>query len=95
MPTRNLYTCAGCQNKVWLDPAIGWVNDLGPCRNPLGHSWAMMDKLGRAFHDAGRQALEDTGMDRVLELPPYDSLNDLQRLMVQAGVTAVVMELDK
>ena len=54
-------TCPGCSTQVYLDRADGWRNDNGfTCRHGWNsHGEAVMDKLGRVFHEAGEQVLAD------------------------------------
>ena len=87
-------TCPGCDETVYLDPRHGWRSDAAgdSCAHPMGHGFAVLDRLGRAFHEAGIQVLKDTGMDRALTLPRWSEVNDLQRTMAFAGVTAVLLE---
>lgn len=94
---RLMMTCPGCSEQVYLDPSNGWRNDTSgyTCGNLRGHSYAVSDKLGRAFHEAGAQMLKDNGLAETIPLPAWDEINELQRLMVFSGVTAVLMEASR
>lgn len=88
-------TCPGCSEQVELDPARGWFSrGVGGlvCQGKTWHGSVISEKLGRAFHEAGAQALADAGLDKVVHLPDWEDTNEIQRLMVYTGITAVLME---
>lgn len=96
-PKRFTMPCPGCSEPVYLDPLNGWRNDASgyTCGNPRGHSYAVSEKLGRAFHEAGEQILRENGLIKTVPLPAWEDINDLQRLMVFSGVTAVLLEASR
>lgn len=94
-PKRFEMTCPNCQEVVHLDTEDGWVSDNGSgCNDGLWttHGEVVMDKLGKAFHEAGEQVLLDIGMASVVNMPLWTDATPLQKMMVFSGVTAVLLE---
>ena len=96
-PKSTTMTCPGCSELVYLDHADGWRGANGSaCRHGWNsHGEAVMDKLGRAFHEAGEQVLADVGMSSVVNMPLWADATPLQKMMVFSGVTAVLLEASR